>query len=41
MFSKLRCDMMYSTSRKKEVPRMLYTLLSIAVLGGAIYLNNR
>ena len=27
------------TSRKKEVPQMFYALLSIVVLGGAMYLN--
>lgn len=41
MFSAARRDMMYAASRKKEVPQMLYTLFSIALLGGAIYLNNR
>jgi len=27
------------TSRKKEVPHMLYTLFAIIVLGGAVCLN--
>jgi len=30
---------MVPTSRKKEVPHMLYALISIAVLGGAMYLT--
>ena len=31
--------MIQTTSRKKEVPHMLYTLVSILVLGGAMYLD--
>lgn len=30
---------MIPTSRKKEVPHMLYTLFSIVVLGGAVCLS--
>ena len=30
---------LYPTSRKKEVPHMLYAAISIIVLGGAMYLT--
>ncbi len=33
------CGIMYTTSRKKEVPHMLYAAVSIIVLGGAMMLT--